>query len=110
MESKSLIFLLAVLFYGLMVGCADQKDPDLLPDDQLIRLVADAHLAEGALQNVGASQLDSMTHLYYQQIFEIHDISEEEFKKNLDYLRQHPKYAEKIYEQVIEVYTNIKLE
>ena len=110
MKYRPLIFLFSILLSGLITGCVEQKEPDLLPEDQLIRLITDAHLAEGALQNVGASELDSVTKLYYQQIFEIHGISEEEFKNNLDYLSRNPEYAEKIYEQVIEEYTNIKME
>jgi len=110
MKSSLLIILFAVLSGGLITGCVDQKDPDLLPEDQLIRLITDAHLAEGALQNVGASELDSMTQLYYEQIFEIHGITEEEFKKNLDYLSRNSEYAERIYEQVVQEYTDIKLE
>ena len=45
---------------------------------------------------------DSVSNVYYQQIFEIHGVTDSIFYKDLEMLRSDAKRLEEIYNQVIE--------
>lgn len=68
----------------------------------MVNILVDVHLAEAALLGFSEIQKDSLSQIYYNQIYEIHAISEESFKTEMDYLKHHPEYLEKIYKLVLE--------
>ncbi|MEM1322193.1 MAG: DUF4296 domain-containing protein [Bacteroidota bacterium] len=93
-----LFFLLAFFF----TACGPKED-ERLPDDRLINLLADIHLAEAAMQQAYKETKDSLAGVYYEQIYTIHKVSEAQLEAELKYLQSHPDLAEAIYGQVLEV-------
>lgn len=94
-----------IFFCFLVVIClfSCQEQASLTIDkDKLVDVIADAHIAEAAMQNLHNEQKDSMSLIYYGQVFQIHGISQIIFEENMSILREHPKLAEEVYELVLE--------
>jgi hypothetical protein len=87
-----------ILFF---TNCVEKKDTPLIPSDTMSKVLGDAHMAEGALLNVAYAKKDSMRAVYYKQIYEIYNISEESFRHDMEYYQKHPEVMEDLYEQVI---------
>ena len=94
-----LVLICCCLFFGF--GCQQAKR-QAIPEKKMIDILIDVHLIEASLLGYSNEQKDSLTQLYYHQIYEIHSISEEEFLSEIKYLKRHPKYLGQIYEQVLE--------
>ena len=69
--------------------------------EELIKVLVDVHLAESVLQGLSSNDRDSLTPIYYDQIYQIHEIDEESLKSDLEILRNDPDLTIEIYEQVI---------
>jgi len=75
--------------------------PDLA-EDKMIAILLDIHVAEAAVQMERANKKDSLLHLYYQDIYRIHNITKEDFERNLEAWFDNPEVADQLYEKVIE--------
>ncbi len=95
-----------MLLFFVLSACQPRQEELMIPDDTLIQVLSDAHIVEGALLSVKPSEKDSLRTLYYQQIFEIHEISEEGFEHDVEVLKIRPKLMEKIYGKVLETLKN----
>ena len=73
-----------------------------IDDELLIEVLSDVHIIEGALQNRRLSEKDSFANIYYNQIYEKHEISEQDFVTSLQILEKDPKKLESIYKIVLE--------
>ncbi|MCH8903399.1 MAG: DUF4296 domain-containing protein [Bacteroidetes bacterium] len=95
----------ALLLIIAACGTNNTKDThvNLLPEDQMISLLVDIHIAESAVQTFKLNSDSAKTYLrtYYRQIFEIHQIDPDDFFKSFDYYESNPKQFEKLYEQVM---------
>ncbi len=94
---KNIIFIVAFLS---LFACKNDKIKISLPVNKMVSVLADIHTAESAAGYLSGTQKDSMTAIYYKQIYEIHNVSEEEVKQNLDLLKREPIQLEKIYKMV----------
>jgi len=70
--------------------------------EKLILVLADVHTAEAAMQNLRTVIKDSISHVYYNQIFQIHQTDRSTFDHDMDQLRQFPYLAEEIYSTVVD--------
>ena len=105
MKKALLGFLLCTLF------ACQKAAPDLLiPEEKLIAILADTHLAEAAIQNLFKEVKDSMGEVYYQQICEIHEVSKADFEQTMSQLREDPLRLEQLYRQVMEKLSTENLE
>lgn len=89
-----------------LAGCthdADEQKPKgkMLPPEVMIEVLADAHVAEAALQNIHGPRRDSLATLYYDQIFAIHGITKEDFEYTYDRMREQPELLDEIYGEVM---------
>lgn len=91
-------FLLFLTTFACNAG--QKKSP--IPDKKLIEILTDLHYAEAALQDVYGTQKDSLKKVYYGEIFQLHETSEEELTKAMDILRQNPEKLDKIYQFVVD--------
>ena len=82
-----------VIFFSLMcfIACVKKEESLTIEKEKLILIIADLHFAEASLENLDSLRSDSLQKIYNQQISQIHGVSEEEIKKNLDLLKQNPK-------------------
>jgi hypothetical protein len=91
--------LLSLLFAALLSACS--SDPALpLSDDRLVKILADAHIAEAAVQSLSGPYKDSVIRVYYTQICEIHQVSEADFYQSVELLAMQPEKMDKIYRKV----------
>lgn len=99
MKYKKLIFLLI----GILgfISCSDQT-PLLLEEDKMINVIRDIHIAEAAMQNLIDITKDSVGEIYYQQVFEIHQVNKADFDSSMIILRKDPERLGLIYDRVLE--------
>ncbi len=77
--------------------------------EKMIRILIDLHVAEAAMQNKTALVKDSLVQLYYDQIFEIHEVEEKVFRADLDKLKSSAKLTQEYYALITEYLVENKL-
>ncbi len=92
---KKIILLLFIAF--LINACQNKGENMTISREKMANILLDIHLAETAASNLSAQKKDSMTAIYYQQIYQIHNIQEQEFKNNLNILKYNPEEMNKVY-------------
>jgi hypothetical protein len=94
-------FLYVSLVIVITTASSCRRAP-VMPVDEatLVKVLADVHIAEVAAQNFAGAYKDSIKRIYYQQIYEIHGISEADFKSSLQVLSDHQDKMEKLYKKV----------
>lgn len=98
------IFSLLIVMIG--IGCAAPTPPSPdLSEDELVRIIADLHMAEVAAKKVHAKQKEEILTGYYRQVFKIHHISKAEFEKQFAILQQNPDLLTEVYKQALEYVT-----
>jgi len=76
-------FLLTTTWLLFLPACRQETEQPSLPDATIARIMADLHVAEAATTGLGGYEKDSLTHLYFKQVFEIHGVSKEEYERNV---------------------------
>ncbi len=93
-------------FFGLLIlliGLAcKEKEQVIEVDRRMLNVLADIHFAESAASMYPKLQKDSLIKVYYNQVFEIHEISEDSFNLWIDAIQANPKEAELLYEKLTE--------
>ena len=90
-----------ILLLLALTACEPKQDILEIPQEKLVMILADVHIIEGALLSILPSEKDSLKTLYYQQVFEIHEVSEEAFDHDVKILKLNPKLMEQVYEEVL---------
>ncbi|MEN0002692.1 MAG: DUF4296 domain-containing protein [Bacteroidota bacterium] len=95
------IYLLGVL--GCLLGACQPSISSLpIEEEKLIQVLTDVHIAEAGLQNLRGAVKDSTAILYYNQIYSIHGITEDDFMQSIEILKQDPKRMNAIYTLVLD--------
>ena len=100
------------LFWMLMIStiftaCNDTTvspkkiEPDI-PQDKMIQILKDIHLAEAIAQSERIHIKDSLLAIYYDDIYRIHNITKEDLERNIELWMSDAKVTDKLYEKVIE--------
>ncbi len=88
-------------FFCMLWACGPKLKAPPIPQDELIEVLCDIHIVEGALQNRPSVQKDSVAKAYYDQVYEKHHITEADFLTSLERLEADPKLMSKVYSQVL---------
>jgi len=94
---RILLMSLLVLFFG----CSQKKQEGSLSEDELVDVLLDAHTAEAALSYLYGEKKDTFAENYYEEIYTIHDISEEEFRKAIRDLRSDNEAMIRVYTRIL---------
>ncbi len=94
--------ILIALMLTLAFSCTQKAEKLEIEHETLVKVLADVHISEGALLSVRPAEKDSFRILYYNQIYDIHQISGADFEHDMDVLKRDPKLMERIYEKVME--------
>jgi len=86
----------------LAVACGGNEAGPMIPEDKLVPLLVDVHIAEVAIQDATSSAKDSIATLWYGYVFKQHGVEQEAFEKTMQVLRKDPKRIGKLYEKVQE--------
>jgi hypothetical protein len=98
----SIIGCLTVLLF--FTACKPSKyDSQLtISEKKMVNILLDIHVAEGAAGTLSGTVKDSISQIYYQQICDIYQISQDELHQNMEIMRNDPKLAFFLYNQVID--------
>ncbi len=92
-----LFFFISYVFLG-----SQQEEIELqISDEKMIKILTDLHISEAAILSLNQNIKDSISVVYYQQIFEIHGVQDSIFYQDLEILRKDSKRLEKIYQKVL---------
>lgn len=89
---------ICVLF---LFSCKEQKKC-ALPDNQMVGILTDIQIAEAAAQSLVSPVKDSVLDAYYQQIYEIHRVEEQQFRDCYAALQADPDRMNALYDRVFE--------
>lgn len=73
------LFLLLALFFS----CGEKAERASLTDEQISRIMADMFIADAATTGLAGYPKDSLMHVYFAQVLEMHHVTAEEYEKNL---------------------------
>lgn len=97
---KYLLLLSGIFFF---FGSCVQKAEELpLPESDLIKILADLHLAEAAFQNLTTSAKDTLAYMYYEQVYEIHGVTKAEVDSCIAIMNRQPEQFFETYKKVQE--------
>ena len=91
------IFILSIF---LLSSCKKEKETLPIPEPELIKILADIHLAEAAFQNLSSSTKDTLAYQYYDQIYQIHEVQKENVDSCIAIMNRDPKRFFDIYAKV----------
>jgi hypothetical protein len=90
-----------LLFTSVFLFIQCQREQNYaLSQVQLANILCDIHIAEGATSLLEGAKKDSVTSLYYKQIFEIQGSTEKDFNHDLELLKMDAAEMVKIYKIV----------
>lgn len=95
-------YLLFVLFLTGLTACENKPSELRISEEVLIPILADLHIAEAAMQHLRGELKDSMAGVYYEQLYEIHNVNKKDFDHTMAILREDPIRLEQIYDKVID--------
>lgn len=102
---KKKIFCYTCLIIGLLLSCNHpEKIPHgILPEDQMVNLLADIHIAESAALNKTAGGDAAIQFAIDHDSFVLKQkgVSLPVFKKSLEYYMKDPKHMDQMYAEVI---------
>jgi len=90
---------IAIVFLTVFMWSCENPPPTPL-NRKMAAVLKDINIAEAALQGTTGTTRDSLFQLYYRQVFTIHDVTEEDFYKYMDSLRNNPSMAAETYEYI----------
>ena len=105
---KLIFFILLCLLFA----CAEPKEnirQDILSENEFVVILKDIHLAEAKFElqkNIGMEKAKNELANSYTLIYKKNTVSEDTFKKTLDFYAQKPEKLEGIYADVLEQLTN----
>ncbi len=99
---SSRLITISFLVLLFLISCQETENNEtfVLDETTFVRVLADVHLAEAALQNLSVADKDSVGSIYYDQIYTIHGIDETELSSCLEVLKTNPIIAKRIYKIV----------
>lgn len=95
--------MLLILLTLFVASCAEEEViPIPLPEEKLIDVLIDVHVAEAMMDKLTAIDQDTVGKVYYRMIFREHEVSKEDFDKSMEILREDPERLNSIYEQILD--------
>lgn len=83
------------------LACANEPEPELsLPEDLIVQILEDIHLAESAAQDLAVAKRDSILPRYYDQILNQYGVDSAQWAGVLSQLRRSPVTIDRIYQRV----------
>jgi len=100
---KQLLFIIILLSLG---GCSRFKDPkpaDLIPQEKMIQVLVDVHVADALVEHKSGMQNPNLplTNALYTQIYHNYGITAKQFRSSYKYYESHPVLMDNLYTQVI---------
>jgi Domain of unknown function (DUF4296) len=98
---KIIIKINLALVWMSLIQCT--KSVNLPVNENMMSIVlTDIHIAEAAVDNESGDMKDSITRLYYPQIFEHHGIQQWQFDSSMSMISKNPTQMSRIYKKVLQ--------
>ncbi len=97
--------MVTIIALGFILGCGGSQVPsDVIKKDKMAKVLADVTLAETKISSDPMPRDTSQYKAkgYYREVFEMHNVSQGEFKRSMKYYKNNPDVLLKVYEQVVE--------
>lgn len=94
-------FILLLFISSVFLSCKQDEIKLQISDEKMIKILTDLHIAEAAILSLNQKIKDSVSVIYYEQIFKIYGVTDSIFYNDLEILRNDAKRLEKIYQEVI---------
>ena len=104
------VFVKLCIVTALCFSACEEKPTCALSDEQLIQVLADIQIAEAAAQSLVQPVKDSVLEVYYQQVFEIHKVQEDQFRNCYEELQEDPNRMTDIYNRILEELNRMEAE
>ncbi len=73
-----------ICLVGALALCQCQPaEQTRLPEETLVRIMADLHIAEAATTGLTGFRKDSLLYLYYEQIFALHGVERADYEHDI---------------------------
>ena len=99
---RNLQFIFFLTLVTIFPSCAEQKTTVPIPEEKLIQVLADIHMAEAAMQGLHGSTKDSIAEEYYSQIEKIHEVDRALIDTTIILMRKDPTFIAATYSKVLE--------
>lgn len=99
------VYWLILLCSFTILSCQEGKieaPETVLHDTVMIDMIIDAFVLNAAYAETFGAVRDSISEAFSQQLFQQHNIPENVFLENLEWLQLHPEKLDKIYDKVLE--------
>jgi hypothetical protein len=83
----------------LLFSCKEKVEQPTLADEKISRIMADLFTAEAATTGLSGYSKDSLLQIYFNQVLEMHQVTKEEYEKNLRLIVNDLPRMEKIVKQ-----------
>lgn len=106
MNAKKIVKFKVVLVFLIVtftvLACSDQNKQRgyKIEKEKLIEIIIDHQVAKAAAFKYPVNLRDSISKVYYQQIYTIHDVDQYVFEHDLNKLESDPAYYKEIYDAV----------
>lgn len=97
----SLLIRISIVIF-LAISCQDSEITYEIEEESMVKILVDVHISEAAAQQGDISQRDSLRTLYYNQIFDIHEVTKKSYEADMELLKRDAERLTKIYDKVIE--------
>lgn len=95
-----------ILLLGFLTACqSNSSNQPVLPDEKIARIMADLSIADAATTGLAGYAKDSLMHAYFNQVFEIHGVSKENYEKDLRIVAENLVRMEEIVKKADELLT-----
>ncbi len=98
---KLKLCILLLLTSSVFLSCKQEEIKLQISEDEMVKILTDLHISEAAILSLNQKKKDSISVIYYQQVFEIHGVTDSVFYSDLEILRNDAKKLEEIYQRVI---------
>ncbi len=90
------------LLFFIVIFCFACSKKESLPigEDKLIDVLSDVHTAEAAMSGLTAVERDTLALRFYDDIFTLHQVAQEDFDTCMARLMRNPERFVSIYEKV----------
>jgi len=91
-----------IIVFLIALGCQQNETSYAIEDEMMVKILLDMHIAEAASLQVDISERDSLRRIYYDQIFEIHEVPKKTYEEDMELLKRDAEKLASIYDKVIE--------
>ena len=100
----SYLFALTLVF----AACEEKVEQSALSDEKISRVMADLFIADAATTGLSSYPKDSLMHVYFDQVLQMHHLTKEEYEKDLRLLANDLPRMEAVVRQAVALLDTVK--